>query len=48
LENIIKEELKYLSTRNEDKWCGSMYEVVKKSRHDSQRRFWRESHRKNA
>ena len=31
MENIIKEELKYLSTRNEDKWCGSMYEVVKRA-----------------
>lgn len=31
MENIIKEELTYLSTRNEDKWRGSKYEVVKRA-----------------
>jgi hypothetical protein len=31
MKNIISEELKYLSTRNEDKWRGSKYEVVKRA-----------------
>lgn len=31
MEDIIKEELQYLATRNEDKWHGSKYEVVKRA-----------------
>lgn len=31
MEDIIKEELTYLSTRSEDKWHGSKYEVVKRA-----------------
>jgi len=31
MESIIKEELEYLATRNEDKWQGSKYEVVKRA-----------------
>ena len=31
MEDIVKEELEYLATRNEDKWHGSRYEVVKRA-----------------